>query len=69
MIIIFLFRKVYVCHHSGFNKVCSKNNKRGRSKNTECNAKIEIKIKLTTKDTKKKDKFVRVSLYYKTVGI
>lgn len=34
---------------------------RGRSKNTQCNAKIDIKIKLTTKDTKKKDKFVKVS--------
>lgn len=55
-----------MCHHSGFKKVSSENNKRGRSKNTECKAQIDIKIKLTTRDTQKKDKFVKVSVWYNT---
>ena len=53
-----------MCHHSGFNKVSIDNNKKGRSKNTECKAQIDIKIKLNTKDTRKKDKYIRVSRYY-----
>ncbi|KAF0706052.1 SWIM-type domain-containing protein, partial [Aphis craccivora] len=58
----FVCRKIYVCHHSDFNKISKTDNKRGRSKNTQCNAMIDIKIKLTTKDTKKKDKFVKDGL-------
>lgn len=50
-----------MCHHSGFNKVSIEKNKKGRSKNTECKAQIDIKIKLSTRDTKKKDKYIRVS--------
>lgn len=53
-----------MCHHSGFNKVNSKSNKRGKSKNTECQARIDVKIKLTTKDTCKKDKYIKVSVWY-----
>jgi len=53
-----------MCHHSGFNKVSIENNKKGRSKNTECKAQIDIKIKLITRDTKKKDKYIRVSTEY-----
>ncbi|KAL5246125.1 hypothetical protein ACI65C_013533 [Semiaphis heraclei] len=55
----YVCRKVYMCHHSGFNKVNSKSNKRGKSKNTECQARIDVKIKLTTKDTCKKDKYIK----------
>lgn len=51
-----------MCHHSGFNKINNKSNKRGKSKNTECKARIDVKIKLTTKDTCKKDKYVKVSV-------
>ena len=51
-------------HHSGFNKVNNKSNKRKKSKNTECQAGIDVKIKLTTKDTCKKYKYIKVSVWY-----
>lgn len=45
---------MYVCHDSGFNKISKTDIKKRKSKNTQCYAKIDIRIKLTTKDTKKK---------------
>lgn len=40
----------------------TKENIKGKSKNTNCPAKIDITIKLTTKDTCKKDSYVKVSI-------
>lgn len=57
------FRKDYTCHHSSFRKVEAAQNKRGKSKNINCPAKIKIIVKKTTVDTLKKDKFIKVSLF------
>lgn len=59
---LFLCRKVFVCHHSAFQKKKKILNVKGKSKNTNCPAKIDITIKLTTKDTCKKDSYVKVSI-------
>jgi len=53
-------RKQYVCHHSAFQKVSQGENKRGLSKNTSCKAKLNCKIKNSTRDTRKKDPYVKV---------
>jgi len=39
-----------------------KENVNVNSKNTSCPAKIDITIKLATKDTRKKDSYVKVSI-------
>lgn len=57
------FRKDYTCHHSNFRKVEAAQNKRGKSKNINCPAKIKIIVKKTTVDTLKKDKFIKVRLF------
>ncbi|KAF0744067.1 zinc finger MYM-type protein 1-like, partial [Aphis craccivora] len=56
--------KVFVCHHSLFQKKKKnvKDNLKGKSKTTKCPAKIDITIKLTTKDTCKKDSYVKDGL-------
>lgn len=59
-----IFRRDYACQHSGKNKapiLQDVTNKRGVSRNSNCEAKIVFKIKLTTKHTKKRDSYVRVS--------
>ena len=58
-------RREYACQHSKKNKapiLQDVTNKRGVSKNSNCVAKIVFKIKLTTKHTKKRDSYIRVSL-------
>lgn len=55
------FRKDYVCHHSSFKKVDKDKNLK-KSKNMSCPAKISIKVKKTTTDTVKKDKYVKVRI-------
>ncbi|CAH1110441.1 unnamed protein product [Psylliodes chrysocephalus] len=50
-------------NHTNFNRVDPKRYKRGRSKNCDCPAEMHIKIKLTTKDTMKKDTYVKVGEY------
>lgn len=54
-------RKILKCHHSSFHKKTPKENNKGKSKNSDCQAKIDILIKLSTKDTKKKDVYVKVN--------
>lgn len=55
------FRKDYVCHHSSFKKVDKDKNLK-KSKNMSCPAKVSIKVKKTTTDTVKKDKYVKVRI-------
>lgn len=56
----YFFRKTFCCHHGTHKRVKMNENKKGNSKNTECPAELTIKIKLCTKDTKKKDPYVKV---------
>ncbi|KAL5239487.1 hypothetical protein ACI65C_006897 [Semiaphis heraclei] len=58
----YVIRKIYVCHHSGVNKVDKALNRKGKSKNCGCESKIDIKIKLTNSNTKKKDSYVKDGL-------
>lgn len=55
------FRKKFVCHHSSFMKVPAEKNTRSFTKNSSCLATINIKVKLETAFTKKKDPFIQVS--------
>ena len=55
-------RRLYLCHHASYRKQKPENNKKGKSKNYNCKAKINIIIKKNTIDTRKRDKFVKVSL-------
>lgn len=67
---ILCFSKEYLCHHSNYNRVEALYNKKGKSKNCACEANIKICIKRTTKDTKKKDKYVKVRVFkYQTLCI
>jgi hypothetical protein len=52
------FRKDYDCQHSGFNKAVHSSKR--SSKNTACNAKLSVKIKPITSNTRAKDKYVKV---------
>jgi len=51
------FRKDYVCQHSDYNKAVHSNK---RSKNTVCRAKLSVRIKPVTANTRTKDKYVKV---------
>jgi hypothetical protein len=53
------FRKDYVCQHSDFNKAVRSSK---RSKNTVCKAKLSVKIKPITANTRTKDKYVKVGM-------
>ncbi|GBO39894.1 hypothetical protein AVEN_270980-1 [Araneus ventricosus] len=55
----FVCCKKFVCHHSGFMKVSVDANKRNFSKNSNCNATINIKVKLDTATTRRKDSFIQ----------
>ena len=57
---IFYFSLEYNCHHTSYRRVNPNKNAKGKSKNCGCNAKLKIIIKHMTKDTKKKDKHVKV---------
>ena len=62
------FRKDCVCQHSDFNKAVHSNK---RSKNTVCKAKLSVKIKPITANTRTKDKHVKVSVintYFSWLG-
>ncbi|CAI6351848.1 unnamed protein product [Macrosiphum euphorbiae] len=52
-------KKNYVCHHSSHHKVDRTLNKRGQSKNTNCQASIKILVKIDTVSTRKSDSFVK----------
>jgi hypothetical protein len=52
-------RKDYVCQHSYFNKDVHSSK---QSKNTACKAKLSVKIKPITADTRAKDKYVKVGI-------
>jgi hypothetical protein len=54
-------RKDYVCQHSDFNKVVHSSK---RSKNAVCKAKLSVKIKPMTANTRAKDKHVKVGMTY-----
>ena len=43
-------------------KIPAEINKRSFSKNTNCSATINIKVKLDTPSTRKKDSFIKVSI-------
>jgi len=53
------FRKDYVCQHSNFSKAVHSSK---RSKNTVCKAKLSVKIKPTTANTRAKDKYLKVGM-------
>ncbi|XP_050306392.1 uncharacterized protein LOC126743376 isoform X2 [Anthonomus grandis grandis] len=55
----YFIRYWFLCHHSGYRRVDQEKNKKGKSKNCNCAASINILIKLSTKDTKKKDPFIK----------
>jgi hypothetical protein len=55
------FRKDYVCQHSDYRKAVSTSK---RSKNTACKAKLSVKIKQNTVNTRTKDKYVKVGMIY-----
>ncbi|GBN38664.1 hypothetical protein AVEN_17119-1 [Araneus ventricosus] len=59
----FVCWKKFVCHHSGFMKVSADANKRSFSKNSNCNATINIKVKLDTATSRRKDSFIQVSKF------
>jgi hypothetical protein len=70
----FQYRKRYVCHHSSFKKTDNLDYKKmPRSKDKDCNAYIDIKIKTDSEHTRKKDSFlidgliaiIKVFLHYK----
>lgn len=54
------FRQTFACHHSGYHRIKKEENKKGISKNTKCQAELIITVKLTTKDTIKKDAYIKV---------
>lgn len=56
------FKKVFVCQHASFgkNKNRTRQDKRIRDKN--CNAKIDFKIKLTNRNTRKNDSLLKEGL-------
>ena len=49
----------YVCQHSDFNKAVHSSK---RSKNTVCKAKLSVKIKPISANTRAKDKYVKVGV-------
>ena len=53
------FRKDCVCQDSDFNKAVHSSK---RSKNTVCKAKLSVKIKTITANTRTKDKYVKVGM-------
>ena len=53
------FRKDYVCQHSDFNKAVHSTK---WSKITVCKAKLSVKIKPITANTRAKDKYVKVCM-------
>jgi len=62
------FRKDYVCQHSNFNKAVHSSK---RSKNTVCKAKLSVKIKPITANTRAKDKYLKVGMinaYFSWLG-
>jgi len=62
------FKKDYVCQHSDSNKAVHSSK---RSKNTVCKAKLSVKIKPMTANTRAKDKYVKVSMintYFSWLG-
>jgi len=62
------FRKDYVCQHSDFNKAVHSSK---RSKNTVYRAKLSVKIKPITANSRTKDKYVKVCMintYFSWLG-
>jgi hypothetical protein len=53
------FKKDYVCQHSDFNKAVHSSKRR---KNTGCKAKLSVKVKTITANTRAKDKYVKVCM-------
>jgi len=59
----------YICQHSDFNKAVHSSK---RSKNTVCNAKLSVKIKPITANTRAKDKYLKVGMintYFSWLGV
>ncbi|XP_022831379.1 uncharacterized protein LOC111359916 [Spodoptera litura] len=55
-----LYRKVFMCHHSSFNK--SKISEQGSSKDKQCKAKIDFKVKFINRNTIRNDKMLKAGL-------
>ncbi|KAH9640379.1 hypothetical protein HF086_003065 [Spodoptera exigua] len=55
-----LYRKVFVCHHSSFNK--SRISEQASSKDKQCKAKIDFKIKFINRNTIRNDKMLKAGL-------
>ncbi|KAF9423978.1 hypothetical protein HW555_000687 [Spodoptera exigua] len=55
-----LYRKVFVCHHSSFNK--SRISEQASSKDKQCKAKIDFKIKFINRNTIRNDKLLKAGL-------
>lgn len=60
-VVRFVYRKVYACHLSSFNKkkVIQRNN---RERNKQCRAKIDFKVKKRNRNTCKNDPYLREDL-------
>lgn len=58
-VVRFVYRKVFVCHLSGFNK---KKTCKQTDRNQDCKAQIEFKVKKTTEHTLKTDPLLREKL-------
>lgn len=56
----FLYRKLFACHHSSFNK--SKTPEQSGAKDKQCKAKIDFKIKFINRNTIKNDKLLKDGL-------
>lgn len=54
---------MYVCHHSSYRKVSYNDNKKGLSKNSDCDASIAITIKKNTASTRKKRHIYKGTYY------
>lgn len=55
----YLYRKVFKCQHSSFNKVKSRKKENTRIRDKECNATVDFLIKLVNRNTIKNDRYLR----------
>ena len=57
--------RLYLCHHSARNKPELEDNKKGKSKNLHCQARIDILIKKNTPGTRRYDTFIKASYFWR----
>jgi len=56
------YRKVYVCQHSAHNKIVTRKRNDTRIRDKNCKAQIDIKIKVTTRNSIRKDSMLKEGL-------